>query len=320
MAKRRTTMLRFVRMRWKAHSARLFIRRRRKVFFGCSHVRSESGKSAFTLIELLVVIAVIAILAGLLLPALAKAKEKGRVTVCRNNMRQLGLGMAMYLNDNNDIFPAANHAQNLVEEDWLYWREEFSRRPIIIGEPVGIQQFKPQNSPIVRYIGFQTNLLRCPAHDFPQRLDAGKHEIPSLERDKYYPFSYTLSGESFAGMEEGRTVAGTWGMASAVSLGWRPAYFTLNRVKTPSDKIMMVDEATMDEMQKFGAGWYGRDSRWQWKVMARFSREGRLQGITADDWVTQRHTGRGTVLNADGHVEVVRTNYWFAPEHADPTF
>jgi len=70
---------------------------------------------AFTLIELLVVIAIIAILAALLLPALAGAKERGRRTSCKNSMRQFSLACHMYANDNEDYLPSG--ASNKGAED-----------------------------------------------------------------------------------------------------------------------------------------------------------------------------------------------------------
>jgi prepilin-type N-terminal cleavage/methylation domain-containing protein len=70
-------------------------------------LQAKRYERAFTLIELLVVISIIAVLASLMLPTLARAKEKSKTTVCLNNLHQIGLCLAMYNDENSYRFPEA---------------------------------------------------------------------------------------------------------------------------------------------------------------------------------------------------------------------
>ena len=129
----------------------------------------KKGKSfGFTLIELLVVIAIIAILASLLLPALASAKEKGKQAYCMNSLKQLSLAMTMYEDDNDGYLhhlsvESNNGTQYNVAPNHGMWytnpRMKAARK--MITDP---------NAPLaywgvayIKYAGGNTRLWRCPS-------------------------------------------------------------------------------------------------------------------------------------------------------------
>jgi prepilin-type N-terminal cleavage/methylation domain-containing protein/prepilin-type processing-associated H-X9-DG protein len=109
-------------------------------------------RRAFTLIELLVVIAIIAILAAILFPVFAQAREKARQATCQSNLKQVGLAFSMYVQDYDESFP------NTGEE--LLWTGRYWRWPL---KPyLGYNRQENSNNPLTS-TGSDAHILICPS-------------------------------------------------------------------------------------------------------------------------------------------------------------
>ena len=256
--------------------------------------------AAFTLIELLVVIAIIAILAAMLLPALAKAKAKAQQSFCINNTKQLGLGMVLYVGDNNDVYPGAASANTYGPHlaDWIYWRY-----PPATSLDGGGQLMPLNKSTLVAQLGTggSTNMFRCPMdRDDKDRITYAQAGDPP------YLFSYEMM--SFNIDANGNSA----GLTTIVDLANKAYPFRSTAVKHPSNKMMAVepvarlvptDEPPLE--RAMGINWVVQSGRFE----PCGSVTTPTAAVTFANFLSIRHNNRSDACFVDGHCEAVGQNY-----------
>jgi prepilin-type N-terminal cleavage/methylation domain-containing protein len=249
-------------------------------------ISPQSVVRAFTLIELLVVIAIIAILAGMLLPALGRAKARGQRTVCVNNLKQIGLFMQFYTDENDDTFPAHRN-QNLKTAD------------------AGASLTNWWGTTIVNYGGGRSNLFRDPAIK-GKRLDDGTRWE--------WKFDCHLVGYGYNGWFLGHH---PYSAADLVVGGIKfHVDPTCKRasLKSPSDNLLIGDK------QPYGSPPIWGSSLW-WEAACMIPAVVRSSSFPTYEGVEpKRHLGMAVISFNDGHTEARKSDHINPPANpADRT-
>jgi prepilin-type N-terminal cleavage/methylation domain-containing protein/prepilin-type processing-associated H-X9-DG protein len=236
------------------------------VFMKRHHKQSPGTGPAFTLIELLVVIAIIAILAALLLPALSGAKARAKATACKNNLRQLGIAMRSYV-DENKQFPGASY----------------------IGHDQGVDNYYVWPSRLLQQVGNSRAVFLCPsarpdsAWDTNVNLTLGAALLGG-GRDPWgisdvsrFSTAYNDWGIGQGKIDQPQNLQ--LGLGGDINGRFYKGPVTDNNITSPTQMIMLGDA-------KDDASW-----------------DGSLDPTEADQWPSNRHSRRTNLQFVDGHGE-----------------
>jgi len=269
----------------------------------------QGTKRAFTLIELLVVIAIIAILAAILFPVFAQAREKARQASCLSNLKQLGLGLMMYSQDFDEVMPTA-----------------FASIPPINGGGVDPIPYEHQLMPYLKndqISGCPSDSVARPARGIDQFWDGNYARRRPLVKRSYGYVGQICTAEA--------TARGQWDDPNTGMSAWGQGK-SLAAFDAPADTISLVEawgrnEGGEAETFYIGTPWgslfTGCDT---WKLAgrnqpAKNAADLDASGQCAGDFnhtgklVAKGHSGMSNYAFADGHVKAlsfgaVRQNDW----------
>lgn len=194
----------------------------------------SNSKNGFSLIELLVVIAIIAILASLIAPALANAKEAGRSAKCKSNLRQISMGMIMYAEDSNDYLPWAGGIDRNLQPDWVWGGHKMSN-------PHDRRQWKrpgwafhAESGSIFKYVSGTPRVL--------PRAGRNNTDWYTRTHDVYRcPSTGELGRSRRVNFSMNALIDKNRGLANGANTGDRGVH--LLKVRSPATKLMVMDES-----------------------------------------------------------------------------